>query len=114
MQRYLVGLIGRMTGFGLIATVFLAALMVVLSRHILISPINGLTEATRQIAFGNFITYKPRGIECHKVLGCGKYECPSHEDKSIPCWLQSGTLCNSEPTGRFALKFRQLRGVPGI
>jgi GAF domain-containing protein/HD superfamily phosphohydrolase YqeK len=104
MQQYLVGLVGRMSWFALFATVFLSAIMAFLSKRMLFSPINGLTEATRQIAFGNYVACKPRGADCHKILGCEKTECPSYENRAMPCWLQSGTLCSSSPTGLFALK----------
>lgn len=105
MNQYLGDLLGRMSGFALFATVFLSSIMAFLSKRMLLSPIKGLTEATRQIAFGNYVACKPRGSECHKILDCGKPACPSYGNNAIPCWLQSGTLCTSEPTGHFALKF---------
>jgi HD-GYP domain-containing protein (c-di-GMP phosphodiesterase class II) len=79
--------------------------MTFFSKRMLLSPIKGLTEATRQIAFGNYVAYNPRGTGCHKRLDCEKSACPSYKNLSLPCWLQSGTLCNGQPTGSFALKF---------
>jgi HD-GYP domain-containing protein (c-di-GMP phosphodiesterase class II) len=97
-------LIERMTGFGIAASVILSALLIILARRMLISPIKGLTEAARQITAGNFVLFNQRGTDCYEMLDCGKKECPSHGAEDIPCWLESGTLCEGKVTGNFALK----------
>lgn len=100
----IVDLIERMTGLGIAVSVILSALLIILARQMLISPIKGLTEAARQITTGNFVLFNQRGTHCYEMLNCEKKECPSYGDKSIPCWLESGTLCKGKPAGDFALK----------
>ncbi|RJQ41399.1 MAG: HD domain-containing protein [Nitrospiraceae bacterium] len=101
----IIDLVERMTGFGIVASVVLSVLLIFLTRRLLISPIKGLTEAARQIALGNFTLFNQRGTHCYEILDCKKTECPSHKfDDAIPCWLESGTLCEGKVTGDFALK----------
>lgn len=119
ISKNILDLTERMLGFGLITSIILTALLVILSRRMLISPIKGLTEAARQITLGKFVLFKQRGTHCYELLNCKKTECPSYKDDAIPCWLESGTLCNGNPVGDFALKlgdclkckvFKELRG----
>lgn len=100
----IIDLVERMTGFGIAASVVLSVLLILLTKRMFISPIKGLTEAARQITVGNFVLFNQRGTDCYEMLNCGKKECPSHGDESIPCWLESGTLCEGKVTGDFALK----------
>jgi HD-GYP domain-containing protein (c-di-GMP phosphodiesterase class II) len=97
-------LIRRMSGFALFTSLLLSGILAVSSRKMLLSPLKGLTDATNQIARGKFVLYRPRASRCHEILDCDKTECPSYGDSEIPCWLQTGTLCTGEPTGRFALE----------
>ena len=89
----IINLMERMIGFAVSASIIISALLIILVRRMLISPIKGLTEAARQIARGNFVLFNQRGTDCYEMLNCEKKECPSHGDESIPCWLESGTLC---------------------
>jgi len=100
----IINLMERMIGFGISASIIISALLIILARRMLISPIKGLTEAARQITAGNFVLFNQRGTDCHEMLNCGKKECPSHGAEDIPCWLESGTLCEGKITGDFALK----------
>ncbi|MDP2279741.1 MAG: hypothetical protein Q8K51_16150, partial [Nitrospirota bacterium] len=100
----IVDLIERMTGLGITVSVILSALLIILARRMLISPIKGLTEAARQITTGRFVLFNQRGTHCYEMLNCEKKECPSYGNKSIPCWLENGTLCKGKPAGDFALK----------
>jgi len=100
----IVDLVERMAGFGIVVSVVLSALLIVLARHMLISPIKGLTEAAKQISIGNFVLFKQRGTDCYEMMNCEKKECPSHGDDALPCWMESGTLCYGQPVGDFALK----------
>lgn len=104
VQRNIVDLVKRMALFGFIAALLLSGILVAVSRRMLLSPIKGLTEAARQIAHGNFVFFRGRGTHCHDMLGCEKTACPSYGDATVPCWLQSGTLCGEKPSGLFALK----------
>ncbi len=97
-------LIRRMSGFAIFTSLLLSGILAVSSRRMLLSPLKGLTEATNQIARGKFVLYRPRASRCHELLGCNSTECPSYGDSAIPCWLQTGTLCTGEATGRFALE----------
>ena len=105
IEKNILDLAKRMSLFGLFTALALSGILIVLSRSMLFSPIKGLTEAVTQIAFGNFVLYRARGTQCHEMLDCIKTDCPSYEDSTIPCWLQSGTLCKGEPSGQFALKY---------
>ena len=98
------GLSRRMFGFGLVTALFLSGLLAVMGKQWLLSPIRALTEASRQITLGNYVLHKPRGTPCHEMLRCDRRNCPSHGETMIPCWLQSGTLCNGKPSGKFALQ----------
>ena len=100
----IIDLIERMTGFGIAVSVILSALLIILARRMLISPIKGLTEAAKQIALGKFVLFRQRGTHCYEILNCKKTECPSYGDNSIPCWMENGTLCAGKATGDFALK----------
>lgn len=101
----IINLMERMIGFAVSASIIISALLIILARRMLISPIKGLTEAARQIARGNFVLFNQRGTHCYEILDCKKTECPSHKyDDAIPCWLESGTLCEGKVTGDFALK----------
>jgi hypothetical protein len=97
-------LIRRMSGFAVFASLILSGVLIAFSRKMLLSPVKGLTEATNQIARGNFILYRPRRSRCREIMDCDKTGCPSYGDSESPCWLQTGTLCTGEPTGTFALK----------
>lgn len=119
ISKNILDLTERMLGFGLITSIILTALLIILSRRMLISPIKGLTEAARQITLGKFVLFKQRGTHCYEILNCKKTECPSYKDDTIPCWLESGTLCEGAPVGDFAMKlgdcfkckvFKELRG----
>lgn len=92
----------RMTGFGLIAALTLSGGLVVLSRRMLISPIRGLTVAADRISSGDFVLHRPRRINCQQLNSCSQKDCPSYEASAIPCWLTTGTLCQSGPSGHFA------------
>lgn len=105
IKRNLVDLVKRMSSFGFLTALLLSGVLAAVSRRMLLSPIRGLTEAVRQVSHGNFIVFRGRGTRCHDILDCNKRDCPSYGDSNVPCWLQSGTLCNGEPSGRFALKF---------
>jgi putative nucleotidyltransferase with HDIG domain len=102
-------LVGRMSMFGALTAFLLSGILVLLSRRMIISGLKGLTETTDRIARGDYVFFKPRGVDCHKIMGCGNTGCPSYSDKSIPCWLQSGTLCTGEAVGHFALKMGNCR-----
>ncbi len=104
IDRDIADLVRRMSGFAVFASLVLSVVLTVFSRKMLLSPIKGLTEATNQIARRNFVLYRPRTSRCHEILGCKRTECPSYGDSSVPCWLQTGTLCTGEPTGTFALE----------
>lgn len=105
IQQNIVDLVRRMSLFGFLTALVLSGILAVVSRRMLLLPLRGLTEAARQIAHGNFVLFRERGTRCHDILRCDKTACPSYEDSTIPCWLQSGTLCAGKPSGRFALKF---------
>jgi len=100
----LMDLVERMTGFAVSASIIISLLLIILAKRMLISPIKGLTDAARQITAGNFILFNQRGTDCYEMLNCEKINCPSHGDETIPCWLESGTLCEGKATGDFALK----------
>lgn len=100
----IIDLIERMTGFGISASIIISTLLIILARRMLISPIKGLTEAARQLTAGNFVLFRQRGTHCYEILNCKKTACPSYGDNSIPCWLESGTLCADKPSGYFAIK----------
>jgi putative nucleotidyltransferase with HDIG domain len=97
-------LVRRMSGFAVVSSVLLSGILMVFSRKMFLLPLKGLTEATHQIARGNFVLYRSRASRCYEMLNCDKRECPSYGNSAIPCWLQAGTLCTGEPTGRFALE----------
>lgn len=97
-------LIRRMTGFGLVTAGLLSALLIVLARRLIVSPIRGLTDASRRIAHGEYVLFKHRKIRCREVRECGRAGCPSFDDDAIPCWLRSGTMCTGEPIGDAAVK----------
>lgn len=112
-------LIKRMTGFGTVAAVFLSILLIVFGKRMIVSPLRNLTYAARRISNGEYVLLNSRSIRCRDILSCDKTECSSYYDTSIPCWLKSGTLCNGEPVGHFALKlgncmkcrvYKELRG----
>lgn len=98
------GLLRRMLGFGLVTALFLSGLLGVMSRRLVFSPLRGLTEAARQLSLGNYVLYRPRSTHCHDRSRCATQGCPSREDLMIPCWLQSGTLCSGELSGKCALQ----------
>lgn len=104
IQSNVIGLMWRMAGFGAVTVIILSILLIILNRRMLISPIQGLTEAARQIELGNFALFRPRGTHCQEIQNCSKTECPSYHDETIPCWLESGTLCKGRPVGDFAAK----------
>ena len=68
----IIDLIERMTGFGIAASVVLSALLIILARRMLISPIKGLTEAASRITAGNFVLFNQRGTDCYEMLNCEK------------------------------------------
>lgn len=45
-------------------------------------------------------------ISCWLQKGCHKVSCPAYESEDSRCWLIAGTLCGCEPTGDFALKYK--------
>jgi len=100
----IIALAERMSIFGLVTALSLSAILILFSRRMILTGIKGLTKMTDRIARRDYVLFKPRGVDCHKIMGCGNTGCPSYEDKSIPCWLQSGTFCDGEPVGHFALK----------
>jgi putative nucleotidyltransferase with HDIG domain len=97
-------LIRRMSWFAVFASLVLSGVLIAFGRKMLLSPVRGLTEATNEIARGNFVLYRPRAPRCREMLGCDKTECPSYADSAIPCWLRAGTFCTGQPTGTFALE----------
>jgi len=99
----------RMTGFGLLAALTLSGGLVILSRKMLLSPIRGLTAAADRISRGDFVFHQPRRIDCRSMHKCEKQDCPSYESPAIPCWLTTGTLCQSSPSGQFALEHGNCR-----
>ena len=68
----IIDLIERMAGFGMAASVILSALLIILVRFMLISPIKGLTEAASRITAGNFVLFNQRGTDCYEMLNCEK------------------------------------------
>lgn len=105
IDRNILDLVKRMSLFGILTALVLSGMLTFLSRRMLLLPIKGLTDAVTQVAFGKFVLYRARGSRCNEMLDCNKANCPSYDDATIPCWLQSGTLCKGEPSGQFALKY---------
>ena len=68
----IITLIERMIGFGIGASIIICALLIILARRMLISPIKGLTEAAMQITAGNFVLFRQRGTDCSEMLNCEK------------------------------------------
>ena len=77
----IITLIERMIGFGIGASIIICALLIILARRMLISPIKGLTEAAMQITAGNFVLFRQRGTDCSEMLNCEKKGRPSHGDE---------------------------------
>lgn len=96
IDRNIMFLVGRMALFGAVTAFMLAAVLVLLSRRMLLSPIKGLTIAARSIMNGDFGLFKPRGTACFEVMGCRNDGCPAFGDEHVPCWMQAETLCNSD------------------
>ncbi len=99
----------RMMWFGLVSALALSGVLVTLSRTMLISPIRGLTSAADRISSGEFTFHRPRRVACREVHDCMQKDCPSYESSAIPCWLTTGTLCQSSPSGQYALKHGNCR-----
>ena len=72
ISGHITALIERMIGFGIAVSVILSALLMILARRMLISPIKGLTEAASRITAGNFVLFNQRGTDCYEMLNCEK------------------------------------------
>ncbi len=97
---------------GLLFSLGIIGLSYIIARRF-VTPITGLTEMTREVALmktGKTIPIK--GPPCWEIMKCEKSDCPSFGDRSIPCWLRSGTLCLGKPVGMFAEKLKDCHKCP--
>lgn len=46
---------------------------------------------------------------CWERKQCGQVECPAYQNICGRCWIIAGTLCGSEPQGRFAKKYQSCK-----
>lgn len=75
-----------------------------------LAPIAKLTSMTREVATGKTGNVIPaEGPPCNEIIKCEKSDCECFGDRTIPCWLRSGTLCLGEPSGVYAEKISNCR-----
>ncbi|MHB8883076.1 MAG: HD domain-containing phosphohydrolase [Thermodesulfovibrionales bacterium] len=99
-EHSIADLTGRMAVFGLFTSISLSSVLILFSRRMVLSPVRSLTEATRKIAGGEYVFFKPRGTRCYEINCCGNTGCAAYGDETIPCWLRESTPCNAIPGGK--------------
>ena len=74
-------------------------------------PISVLTEWANEISRGNLdASFDLRKkVHCWEEEACTKEACPAHSRDDIRCWYIDGTLCQSEPSGKFPDKLDECR-----
>lgn len=105
VRKTITGYIRNSIIIGLLFSLCIIALSYVIARRFLF-PITGLTEVTRRVTMERpGETFPVESPPCWEIMNCEKRDCPSYGNRTIPCWLVSGTFCLGKPVGEFAKKF---------